>query len=245
MASTYSTRLVGLDVFRGWAIMMMMVFHLFYDLALFDFVHLSVIHDPFWVYFRYVIVSMFLLSVGISLGMVHGRGIRWDKVARRALILGVASIVVTVATRVQSPHAWVYFGILHLIFVASFVGLFFVRVPRTALIMAALVLWGSHTGWLLEWQHQLFLSAYHPLHLPRNTEDLARFFPWIAAVLIGVGASGMGWHRVFFSWSIFTSQHRLNGVLSVMGRHALVVYLIHLPLLFGIVMGTHFFMHRG
>jgi len=242
MASTYKTRLVGLDVFRGWAIVMMMVFHLFYDLALFGFVHLSVIHDPFWVYFRYVIVSIFLISVGVSLGMVHGRGIRWDKVARRALILGAAAIIVTLATRVQSPHAWVYFGILHLIFVASLVGLFFVRAPHAALALAALVLWGSYTGWLLGWQHQLFLSVYHPLHLPRNTEDLARFFPWIAAVLIGVGVSGMGWHRVFFSWSFLTSNHRINTVLSLLGRHALVVYLIHLPVLFAAVMGVHFLM---
>ena len=242
MASTHSTRLVGLDVFRGWAIVLMIVFHFFYDLAYFGFVHFSVVYDPFWVYFRYVIVSIFLVSVGVSLGIVHYRGIRWDKVTRRALILGAAAIIVTIATRIQSPHAWVYFGILHLIFVASLVGLVFVRFPRAAWIVAALVLWGSYTGWLLAWQHQLFLSVYHPLHLPRSTEDLARFFPWIAAVLIGIGAYGTGAYRPFFSLPPLSSRNSFNDTLAWLGRHALVVYLIHLPVLFGIVMGAHLLM---
>jgi len=236
MDSTLNTRLIGLDVFRGWAIVMMIVFHFAYDLSFFHLVHFSVVHDPFWVYYRYVIVSIFLVSVGVSLGIVHRNGIRWDKVARRAAILGGASIIVTMATRIQSPHAWVYFGILHLIFVASFVGLVFVRFPRVALLVAVMILYGSYTGWLLELQHRLYLWVYFPLHLPSHTEDLARFFPWMAAVLIGVGAYGMGWYRPFFSASFLSAHTRFNTFLAFLGRHALLIYLIHLPILYAIVM---------
>jgi len=232
-----NTRLVGLDVFRGWAIVMMIVFHFAYDLSFFHLVHFSVVHDPFWVYFRYVIVSIFLVSVGVSLGIVHRNGIRWDKVARRAMILGGASILVTMTTRIQSPHAWVYFGILHLIFVASLVGLAFVRFPRIALLMAVGILYGSYTGWLLALQHHVYLWVYHPLHLPRYTEDLARFFPWMAAVLIGVGVYGMGWYRPFFLIPFLSAPTRFNTVLAFLGRHALLIYLLHLPILYGIVIG--------
>ncbi len=242
MASTRSgdeggRRLVGLDVFRGWAIVMMIVFHFAYDLAFFRMVDFSVVYDPFWVYFRYVIVSIFLVSVGVSLGIVHTPRIRWDKVRRRAMILGGASVVVTVATYIQAPHAWVFFGILHLIFVASLVGLVFVRVPWLALLTAVAILWGSYTGWLTGLQHQFFLAVYHPLHLPHRTEDLARFFPWMAAVLIGIGVYGTGWYRPFFSTPFLSAQTRANTVLAFLGRHALVIYLIHLPVLFGMVMG--------
>ena len=239
MASTHSGRIIGLDVFRGWAIVLMIVFHLFYDLSWFGFVHLSVVHDPFWIYFRYVIVSIFLVSVGVSLGIVHRNGIRWDKVARRALILGAAAIAVTIATRIQSPHAWVYFGILHLIFVASLLTLPSVRSPYLALFAAVVILWGSYGGWLLGLQHQCYLAVRHPLHLPSRTEDLARFFPWIAAVLIGIGAYGTGAYRPFFSLPFLASHNRFNEALAWLGRHALVVYLIHLPVLFGIVMAVH------
>ena len=246
MVSTHRTdgaqqRLVGLDVFRGWAIVMMIVFHFAYDLAFFRLVHFSVVHDPFWVYFRYVIVSIFLVSVGVSLGIVHTPRIRWDKVWRRAMILGGASIVVTVATYIQAPHAWVFFGILHLIFVASLVGLAFVRVPRLALVTAVVILYGSYTGWLTGLQHQFFLAVYHPLHLPHRTEDLVRFFPWMAAVLIGIGVYGTGWYRPFFSAPFLAAQSRINRMLAFLGRHALLIYLLHLPLLFGMVMGVDMF----
>ena len=236
MDSTRKTRLIGLDVFRGWAIVLMIVFHFAYDLAFFRLAHFSVVHDPFWVYLRYVIVSIFLVSVGVSLGIVHTPRIRWDKVRRRAWILGGAALIVTIATRIQSPHGWVYFGILHLIFVASLVGLAFVRFPRIALLMAAVILYGSYTGWLLDLQHHLYLAVRAPLHLPNYTEDLARFFPWMAAVLIGIGAYGMGWYRPFFSTPFLAAHTRINTFWAFLGRHALLIYLLHLPILYGIVM---------
>ncbi len=236
MDSTPKHRLVGLDVFRGWAIILMILFHFAYDLAYFHLVHFSVVHDPFWVHLRYGIVSIFLISVGVSLGIVHTPRIRWDKVRRRAMILGGAAMLVTIATRIQSPHGWVYFGILHLIFVASLTGLLFVRFPRVALLAAILILYGSYTGWLLELQHHVYLALRRTLHLPHYTEDLARFFPWMAAVLIGIGAYGTGVYRRFFSIPLLSARTRFNGFLAFLGRHALLIYLIHLPVLFGIVM---------
>jgi len=98
-----SSRLIGLDVFRGWAIVLMVIFHFVYDLAWFGFVSVDVTRDPFWVYFRYVIVSIFMLSVGMSLALVHRDGIGWGRVGRRAMILGAAAVVVTIATRPVTP----------------------------------------------------------------------------------------------------------------------------------------------
>ena len=89
-----TTRLVGLDIFRGWAILLMVLFHFSYDLNYFKFIHIQMQIDPFWVYARYVIVSMFLLSVGISLALVHRTHIQWHKVYKRTLLLGGASLLV-------------------------------------------------------------------------------------------------------------------------------------------------------
>jgi len=242
MASPAKSRLVGLDVFRGWAIVLMIVFHFAYDLAFFHFIDANLARDTFWVYFRYVIVTIFMVSVGVSLAIVHTPRIRWDRVLRRAAILGAASVVVTIATRIQSPHAWVYFGILHLVWVASLAGLVFVRWPWAALAAAGLVFWGSYDdGVLWQVQHQLFAWARPILHLPWRTEDLARFFPWFGAVLIGIGAHGLGWSRPFFALPPLAAPTRLNTALAFLGRHALVIYLIHLPVLFGIVMAAAYY----
>ena len=231
-------RLVGLDVFRGWAIVLMVIFHFSYDLAFFRFIDANLARDVFWVYFRYVIVTIFMLSVGVSLAMVHARRIRWDRVGRRALLLGAAAVIVTISTRIQSPHAWVYFGILHLIWVASLVGLFFVGKPWIALGVAVMIFIGSYDhGVLWQWQHQLYLWTSPLLHLPRATEDLARFFPWFGAVLVGIAVHDLGWYRSFFSLPILAASNRLNRTLAFLGRHALVIYLVHLPILFGLVMG--------
>jgi uncharacterized membrane protein len=237
MVSEAKVRIVGLDVFRGWAIAMMIVFHLAYDLAFFHFIDANLARDTVLVYFRYVIVRIFMVSIGISLGLVHTPHIRWNRVRRRALILGGASVIVTIATYIQTPY-WVYFGILHLVFVVSLVGLLFVGRPWWAWIGAVVVFVLSimdTTG-----QQWLFSTLRPVLHLPSRTEDLARFFPWFGAVLVGIAAHGWGWHRIVFAWPFFASPNPLNNALAFMGRHALVIYLIHLPVLYGLVWGYRY-----
>jgi uncharacterized membrane protein len=236
MASEAKGRLVGLDVFRGWAIAMMIVFHFAYDLAWFRFTDADLSHDLFWIYFRYVIVSIFMVSVGISLSLVHTPRIRWDRVKHRAVMLGAASATVTIATYIQSPY-WVYFGILHLIWVVSLVGLIFVGRAGWALVTALVIFYATSNGWLLDVQHAFFKAVHPILHLPRGTEDLARFFPWFGAVLMGIAAHGWGWHRIAFAWPLLAAPNALNRALAFMGRHALAIYLIHLPVLYGLVMG--------
>jgi len=232
-------RIFGLDVFRGWAIVMMIVFHFSYDLWYFHLADIDIIHGTFWIYFRYLIVSIFLISAGVSLAVVHTPRIRWNKVARRAMILGIAAAAVTVATRIQAPRSWVYFGILHLIWVASLAGLVFVRRPWIALVSALLVFAGSYNdGVLWQAQHQFYTWAAPLLHLPRYTEDLARFFPWFGAVLMGIAGYGFGWHRRVFGSVFLSAPNSFNKALAFLGRHALVIYLIHLPILFGIVMAA-------
>jgi len=97
-------------------------------------------------------------------------------------------------------------------------------------------------GILWQAQHLLYDWVRPILHLPRYTEDLARFFPWFGAVLVGMALYDLGWYRPIFSWSFFAADTRVNRVLAWMGRHALVIYLVHLPVLFGLVMGMRWLM---
>jgi len=226
-------RIIGLDVFRGWAIVLMVGYHFCYDLNYFHYIHVHLNHDLFFIYARYLIVSIFLLSVGISLHIVHTPIIRWRSLKKRTLLLGGASILVTLVTYFQFPHSWVYFGILHFILIASWVGLLFLPYPLLTLLTAIIILLASLWGWLdLHW---LFRVLQSPLHLPgRHTEDLVSFFPWFGVVLLGIAVAAYGIHKRLFAFSFFSSDNRPNHFLAFAGRHALVIYLLHLPLLFGL-----------
>jgi len=229
------TRLTGLDAFRGWAVLLMMFFHFTYDLSYFKYIDINMRTNTFWVYERYVVVSIFLLSMGVSLALVHSAKIKWEKMYKRTLILGLASILISLATYIEFPYSWVYFGIIHFILLASWIGLSFLPYPKMALVTAVVILIGSAKGWLNE--HWLFNLLQKPLHLPPTyTEDLLHPFPWLAAVLIGIAITRFGWSHTIFKHPFLTSKNRFNKLLSFFGRHALLVYLIHLPLLFGICM---------
>ncbi len=236
-----SGRLIWLDLFRGAAIGLMILFHFCYDLNFYGFIHQDFARDLFWRAFRWLIVWIFLLSVGISLVLVHGRGIRWSSVGRRLLLLGTAAAGVSLVTRILFPDSWVYFGILHFILLASLAALPFVGRPLLSLVVGLAVLLGWSLGWIS--MEPLFPLLAPRLGLPAFTRDLVPFVPWFGVVLLGVAFASAGGHRAPVLAAVGISG-RATGVLAFMGRHALAIYLLHLPLLFGAVMLLHLALHR-
>lgn len=228
-----TNRINSLDIFRGWAIVLMIAYHFSYDLKYFGYISVDLDHDIFWVYSRYVIISMFLVSVGMSLKLAHTPNIKWLKMKRRTLLLGGASLLVSIATYLQFPDTWVYFGILHFILFASWVGLLFLPYPLLALTTAIIIFIGSALGWLH--MHALFALLQAPLHLPPGyTEDVVRLFPWFGAVLIGIVMVTYHLHTKIFSHAFFYTKLLPNKTLAFLGRHTLIIYLIHQPILFSI-----------
>ena len=228
-----TNRIVGLDIFRGWAILLMLLYHFSYDLNHFRIIDIDMDHEPFWVYARYGIVTMFLLSVGISLALTHTPTIQWQKMRKRTLLLGGASLLVSIATYLQFPHTWVYFGILHFILVASWLGLLFLPYPLLALSTALVIFLGSAMGWLH--MHGLFSLLQAPLHLPPGyTQDVVRLFPWFGAVLLGIVFVSYNLHTKILQNTFFSPHTSPNKILAFFGRYALVIYLIHQPILFGL-----------
>jgi len=226
-------RIIGLDIFRGWAILLMVGYHFSYDLNYFHYISVNLNHHPFFVYSRYIIVSIFLFSAGISLYIGHTPLIQWKKIKKRTFLLGSASILITLVTYFEFPHSWVYFGIIHFVLIATWIGLLFLPFPTLSLITAILIFLGSFLGWI--GVHWLFEFLKIPLHLPpKYTEDVVRFFPWFGAVLLGISAAGYGLHHKLFLLPFFNESYNLNRYFSFIGRHSLVIYLLHQPLLFGI-----------
>jgi uncharacterized membrane protein len=209
----------------------MVLYHFSFDLDNFNYIQIDMDHSLFWQSFRSIIVTLFLTTMGISLALTHSKNnkkdICWPCMKKRTLYLGVASILVSVGSYIEFPDTWIYFGILHFILFASWLGLLFVGRPWISLITAIIILIGSYFGWLHT--HALFDLVHQPLHLPVHyTEDMVNIFPWFAPVLMGIYITAKGWHLIPHLKPSFISTK-----LAFMGRHSLIIYLIHQPILFG------------
>jgi len=226
-------RLTGLDIFRGYALLLMVIFHFSFDLNNFHYLNINILYGEEWRYFRYIIVTMFVFSAGISLKLANQNGINFNKLKRRVLLLGVASLLVTIGSYTQFPSTWIYFGILHFFLFSSLVGLLFLNLPRLSLVLATVIIAGYKFSFLS--MHWLYNILQSPLHLPISyTQDLANIIPWFGVFLLGVVFAHYKLHNVVFDNKFFNTQNRVNGFFSLLGKNSLVIYLVHQPLLFGL-----------
>ena len=224
-------RVIGLDIFRGWALLLMVIYHFNYDLSYFNIIKINLNSSNFFLLFRYTIICMFLLSMGISFSLVHRKSISWRKLRKRILLLSLASLAVTIATYIVFPNSWIYFGILHFILLSSLLALPFLNHPKIALLSAILILIGYATDSLSI--HPLFNYLQPILHLPPiHTQDIITLFPWFGVVLLGTVIAYYDLYQKIFIQKIFNNNSLHNRVLKFMGQHSLLIYLIHQPILF-------------
>lgn len=224
--NTNLSRNYEIDLLRGLAIVLMVIFHFSYDLTVFGWADFSTSKDIEWRIFRAVIVSSFLLAVGMSSYLAYQKSINKKKLVKAVSKLTAVSTVITIGSVFIHPSTWVYFGIIHFITIALPISVLFVQIPTFALMVGAVCILGYWTGILnlypiWEW------SVMH-IGIPAQTVDLVSFFPWIGVVLIGVFVM----HKDFFQ--LKCTPHYVLNKLVFLGQHSLIIYLIHQPILYGL-----------
>jgi len=224
-------RIYEIDVIRGVAIMLMVFFHFCYDLSMFRYVQIDFFYDPVWVWFRNIIVTMFLIVVGMGLHLAYHEKIVFSKMAKRLIMIGISAFIVSLGTYMMFPMAWIYFGILHFIIVASIVGVLFVKIPKVALGLGCVILTYSALGYDLG---ELAEYARWLLPLPHATLDLVPFIPWFGVVLIGIFLQSQD---IFQFMKLKKSP--VKNTLNIMGKNALTIYMIHQPILYGAIWGYY------
>lgn len=204
------------DQLRTMAILLMVFFHLFYDLNIFGFVQIDFQREAFWFILPRIIVFLFLFCVGISLAISHSQGIKWRKFTYRFLKILFFALLISIFTYFVFPQNWVYFGTLHCIAISSLLALPFIKYPRLSLLIGLALLASALTGHNLPWPK-----------LSHNSMDYIPIFPWLGVVLGGIAA---------FHWKIHTLIKKNHPLISYVGRHSLLIYLLHQPLLYGMVL---------
>lgn len=224
------SRLIPLDLARTLALVCMVIFHFTFDLALFGYIDPGTMSQPFWYYFARLIAGSFLFLSGVSLWLAHGQGIRWPAFWSRLAKLVAAAALVTLASLWLVPGGPIWFGILHAIAAASLLGLLVLRLPWPVTLALALLIFAA--GWGPRF------PAFDPIWLvwtglaetrPRMG-DYVPLVPWAAPALAGIAlARALRIDR----WR-GTPPTRLARALSFPGRHSLIIYLIHQPILIGL-----------
>jgi uncharacterized membrane protein len=203
----------------------MVIFHFSYDLTVFSWANFNTSDDLEWKILRTVIVSCFLLAVGMSSYLAYQRPVNKKKLSKAVGKLFIVSLFITIASLFMYPSRWVYFGIIHFITVALPISVLFVRAPNIALFVGSGCIASYWMGILnvdpiWEW------SVLH-LGIPQLTMDLVSFFPWIGVVLMGVFVM----HKKLFY--IKLKSNIVSKKLVFLGQHSLVIYLLHQPILYG------------
>lgn len=225
-------RICVVDSVRGTAIVLMLIYHFVFDLNHFGYVDIS-FHDAPWRAFRTLIVGLFLGCVGASLVIRHTPRLDARAFAKSQGVLALAAIAVSVGSYHIFPKSWIYFGILHSIFVMKLLSIPFLGRPRLAALLAVLIFALD----LLDALHPLNIPLAMPLAmplstlrdcltawLPATTEDFVPIIPWFAYILLGIAAAGC--------CNLAALQRTPIPTLAWLSRHSLAIYLIHQPILF-------------
>jgi uncharacterized membrane protein len=220
---TMHKRSFAIDVFRGLAIVLMVVFHFGYDLTVFGYAHYDTNADIEWRIFRAIIVSSFLLAMGMSAYLAYGDGLKWQKLSKTWLKLLSVSVLISIGSYLMYPNNWIYFGIIHFAAFALPASLLFLQLPKLASILGVAIIVGYFTDMLS--LHIPWLWAVEQLHIPRYTVDLVSVVPWFGVVLLGVSCS-------HYQLIPQVKANRLTKGLGFLGQHSLLIYLVHQPILF-------------
>lgn len=222
-------RLVLVDIARSLALAGMVVFHFRLDLVILGLADPQIATTTFFYWHARIVAGSFMVLAGLSLWLAHGSGLEWRAFRRRELRLVVAAALVSAATFFALPSAWIFFGILHSIALGSLLALPFLRLPAPLTLAAGALVVGAAQvlPGLLQWNHPA-LRWLGLQSVGTNSVDLEPLFPWFGLILIGLGLGRLLsplWPR------LARADSPALVLLAWPGRHSLVIYLLHQPVL--------------
>ena len=221
-------RIPLIDVLRGLAVLLMVIHHFLYDLVAFCGAPGWLFSNPVFDFLHFVFAGLFILLSGVSSNFSRSN-------VKRGLKALACALVITAVTVVMDMP--ILFGVLHLLGTCMVLygltrplweKLPFWVVPAVSLL--GLVLTGDMVGgvssesrwlWMLGWTYEGFVSTdYFPL------------LPWVFVFLLGTWAGKYIKAGRMPGWFYGADCPPLAAV----GRHSLVIYVLHQPVLYGLTM---------
>lgn len=213
-------RIWEIDLVRGAAILLMIMFHIIFDLTAYysyQFNYLS----GFWFYIGKAAAMIFILICGVSSTLGSAP-------FRHGLLLLGWGLAITVITYLYQPALYIRFGILHLLGVSLLSSPLIRRLPpalTAACGFIALLAGNLMTRITVTTDYLLVVGLTSPSF---SSLDYYPLFPWYGVFLLGTAAG-----RILYPArrALVPVRYQFTNPLNWLGRHSLPVYLIHQPVI--------------
>jgi uncharacterized membrane protein len=221
-----------IDFLRGTAVLMMIAFHMLYDLNYFGLASLNV-ETGFWKWFAVATASIFVTLVGVSLSISHSRRRDYRRHFVRGMKIFLLGLAATIVTWLFIGDGFVVFGILHFIGLGIILAYPFLRLGRLNLAIGLIfVAIGIYLySVLFDFRFLLWLGL-RPYGF--HTVDYFPLFPWFGLILIGL----------FLGKNLYPEGKRKFGFempemlprkVCRLGRHSLLIYVVHQPVIVALI----------
>jgi uncharacterized membrane protein len=236
-------RFDSIDALRGFAIVWMTFFHFSFDLNHYRWLHQNFYADPFWTWQRTAIVSLFLFCAGLGQAVAVAQGQSWKRFWKRWAQIAGCALLVTAGSMWMFPKSFIYFGVLHGIAVMLVIVRLSTGWGRWLWLAGAFALalkplaFAAH----LRWPELDFLNlpAWNWLGLISRkpiTEDYVPLFPCWGVMWWGMAAGQ--WLLARRPRWIERPMPSATYPLAWLGRWSLSWYMLHQPVLIGLVMAA-------
>jgi uncharacterized membrane protein len=179
-----------------------------------------------WWWLARIAASLFVGISGVSYFLAHRLEYDFTKTSGRTKRLIFWAFVITIITYIFEPSAYVRFGVLHLLALASIVAFPVARKPEFALGIGLILLIiplssNSNLVWLGLRETGFIAIDYFPLN------------PWLGIFFIGLALAS----RIYPEGKPLTEIQWPEKWLWF-GRNTLTIYVIHQPILIGLLILT-------
>ncbi|MBD3360600.1 DUF1624 domain-containing protein [Candidatus Peregrinibacteria bacterium] len=230
-------RFPEIDMWRGTALIGMVVFHFFFILDYFDIINNQMYYGGWLILARFVQYS-FLLLVGISLALsfkknqkANSRKNFYKKQIKRALLIFLLGMMISLVTFIFIPQEYVKFGMLHLIGLSILSLSFIAGRKYLAFVIGIIIITaGFFIKTITTSSIILFNLGFEGINI--SSIDYFPVFPWLGVVALGIGIGHILYKEFRGKIQIkgTNKSHPLK-LISFIGRHTLLVYMVHIPII--------------
>lgn len=230
------------DLIRGIALLMMITYHLIYDLYYFGNYGIDA-NSGVWLILGRSTAILFITIVGVSLSLSYAR-VKDDlstneiliKYVKRGGFIFSLGLLITIATYLfLKGEGYVRFGILHLIGVAVILSVPLLRYKYVNLVGAGVVIvTGFYLADLSFSFNWLLWLGFRPEGF--HTVDYFPILPWFGLVLLGIFIGKLLYPEYSRMIKIpDLSRKKPIRFVSFIGQNTLIFYLVHQPILISVL----------